>query len=159
MHLDSQILEIIRSTLPESTAGVLKTYLEQAEKNSKLIAELNTKVESLRTAVDSRDREITKLGSQISENGDLEKKRKELAILEEKLALERRDLELTILKATHEEVKRSRQEIHELVDRVFRNPIITHERYYQDSKSGYDNQRGSYSDSISTTDRVTITKE
>jgi len=129
------ILEIIRKNLPEQTAGVLKSHLEECDKVLK-------KNKELEETIKKRDEEIFSLKQELGkaraiEHREKEVTKKETELREKTYLLSRREdaLEVELLKVKLEMATQSRNEIKDLANTVFRNSKLTYSEYNNGNRS------------------------
>lgn len=65
--IDEKILNIIKESIPEQTAGVLKDYLAKADKNQKDLEVKNQKIAVFEDIVKERDETISKLKNDLKD--------------------------------------------------------------------------------------------
>lgn len=122
MALQEEMLAIVLKDLPNQTAGVLKTYLDEAEKTKKLLDPLKKANDELHSNNTRMSKEITDLTDKLKTQDELDKK-----ILD--LEKRERDLLISLLKAELSSYQRENYAVIELTKTVFKNPSYTrHER-------------------------------
>lgn len=160
MSLEKEMLAVILKDLPNQTAGVLKSYLEDAEKlqkeNTRLEFVLKEKNDLLNNAITNNQKlnqEILILNTKLKSQDDLDSQEK---FLKE----ERRLLDVHILESELLLTRESNEKVLQLCKLIFRNPTFTEETTKSvpmqntSTGNGYSNTNW-----INQTETVKITKE
>lgn len=124
MSIEKQMLDVILKDLPNQTSGVLKTYLEQADKDKKSLETLSQYREVDKDTIKKKDEQINELKKEIEL---LNQKLQDQIVIEqmkESTISLQRNLDNIILRNDIESLKRENAAIMELSKTVFRNPIF-----------------------------------
>lgn len=152
MSISESINKIIQDNLPESTAGEMRKFIQEAEDTKFAYLSLQKEMKELEkkyniASDDNRSKliKINELQETIKAYGDL--------VTKEKLIKKDQDeLELKLTNIKLEEANKRAQIVMDLANAAFRNP--TYRSTASDYKSGYDNQRGNYNDGITITKTI-----
>lgn len=96
--MNEQLLEVVRKNLPETTAGELKKFIEQAQKNEKELAAAVSLINSQEPLLSERKKLLEEKLSVDSQKAFNESMRAELEAEKTKLKLQEKDLQITALK-------------------------------------------------------------
>jgi len=124
MSIEKQMLDVILKDLPNQTSGVLKTYLEQADKDKKSLETLTQYRESDKQTIAKKDETINELKKEIELLNQKLHCQSVIEQMKENTLSLQRSLDNTLLRNEIESLKRENTAIMELSKTVFRNPIF-----------------------------------
>lgn len=121
MELENQILKVIEAQLPEQTAGLLRTYLNETKGIQEALKQERLNYEQLKKKTDLLESRLNIANSELEAFKNREKSLEEREAASKKAEIVR---EVAMLKVELEAQKTINNQIYQLVDRVFRNPTF-----------------------------------
>lgn len=97
MEMNDQLLEVVKKNLPEATAGELKKFIEQAQKNEKELAAAVSLINSQEPLIKERSKLLEEKSSVDNQKAFNEGMRAELEAERVKLKLQEKDLQIKSL--------------------------------------------------------------
>lgn len=148
--MESKIQEILIASLPEQTAGMMKKFIEEANKLKEANKELENGKKKLEETVNAQKNQLNELSLEVTNCRSLEERlrNKENELNSRELALKGEELKLekTLLEKEVACAKEVSQGYYKFLSTLVRNPIS--EEYFYESKyspgSSTNNRDGSY---------------
>lgn len=156
-ELETKLLNVITEQLPQAHVGVLREYLQKAQHNEEELIKANERLIKLKAERDDLNQKNIALAIDLrklqGQKETIEVKEKELVGRE--LKLDKAILEIKLASMTSE-----RDNLKQLSETVFRNPMYTSRHYNNEHVSGHNAPGGWVSDhnkSVTNTLESTIT--
>lgn len=124
MALQEEMLSLVLKDLPNQTAGVLKSYLDEAEKNKKEVESLKAQKAQLQAAYDDQSKKLAHSMSELSILGAKLKSQADLDMQQARLERGERDLQLTLATEQVSSAQKVTNAVMELARAAFRNPVF-----------------------------------
>lgn len=141
--LQTSLLEVIRASLPEQTAGELKNYIAQAERDKEALEAAKSKIDKLEKDLDkikaAKAEEVQKLNAQIVSDTQRANEISHLENLKKINEEAMRNIDVTILRIEKQMLQDQARSFNGLMEIVFRNPrTVTNQTSYDQFNYGYD---------------------
>lgn len=126
--INDLFLQLVRDTLPEATAGELKKFLEQAEKDKAVLAQCKEKLEEKDTTIKMYEKQIKELTAKVEaykeEKRDLAERQASLIEGAKAVAERERILDLTLAQNEARSANNSYHNLLQLMQVAFKNPVV-----------------------------------
>ena len=127
--LTKEMQKIIEENLPAATAGVMKSYIEEAEVTKQNLAEADKTIEAQIKNITLKEDEIRALKRELEGAKNQLQEQDELKSAQEALSIRERDLQLEIANIRLQSADDRNATVERLVDRVFGHPSVTVSTY------------------------------
>lgn len=119
------VQESIAKHLPAATAGELKKYIEQAERDKDTITGLKEDVKKDKEIIANKDKLITEQRTKIDKFNEMGRTEEALNLRE--IALDKRDreFELELLRAQVDHERQTKEQVRDVVRDVFHSPVYS----------------------------------
>lgn len=151
LPFSDELIDVLRKNLPEHANQSIINTINENERLQQLVEDQQNRIERLENSIKSKDATIASATAENKKLQGLVKTEEELVNDHKKLVRDAERIELTILQAKYEALDKSKEEIKELVSKVFRNPVLIKrdsvpvpENYTRYDESHYNSMTGNY---------------
>ncbi len=120
--INDAIQKAIKDNLPAAVAGELATFIEQANKDARVLNNQEADIRVLQQSIKSKDEEILQIRILLNKYSDWEKR--EAAVL-----AAQNKLEVTLAEKDKAAAENALSKIYTLTEIAFRNPRIVHSEF------------------------------
>lgn len=125
IDINADIKKLITENLPATTAGVMSDFITKAERTSDELDNAKTTINKQVALMKNKNEEIEKLKKQVCKINAFKNRDKDVAVMEEDLRIEKRDIDLKIALIRLEAANDRNNKIEVLVEKVFGLPSVS----------------------------------